>query len=141
MRDLAAKIKPLIHYLYNHQFLRYLFVGGTTFILDEGGLITLHGVLKLWLPAAIFLSYLVAFMYNFSLNRWWAFKSHESSSLNKHIRPYTLLFLFNLIFSIIFISIMSHFINYAVAKALSVAIQVTWTYFIFKKYIFVTMAA
>lgn len=141
MNQKVQGLHGFLRYMYNHQFIRYLFVGGTTFILDEGGLIALHGFLKLALPLALFTSYLVAFVYNFTLNRTWAFNAAEAKSLKHHIRPYTILFFFNLIFSIVFVSTASHFINYAIAKAISVAIQVTWTFFIYKKYIFVTMAA
>lgn len=129
-------LKGLALYLYKHPLMRYLFVGGTTFIIDEGLLIILHGKLDVWLPAALFLAYLTAFIYNFSLNRWWAFSAAENKSLHEHVVPYTFLFFFNLMFTIVFVSIVSHFINYALAKALAVMIQVSWTYIIYKNFIF-----
>jgi len=129
--------KALTSYLYKHRFVRYLFVGGTSFIIDEGLLILLHGKHNVWLPLATFIAYLIAFIYNFSLNRWWAFSAAENNTLRKHIVPYTILFFFNLVFTIMFVSLASHFINYAVAKALAVIIQVSWTYFVYKNVIFV----
>lgn len=126
----------LIGYLYKHKLIRYLFTGGTTFIIDEGLLILLHGVGKVWLPLALFIAYSVAFIYNFSVNRWWAFSASENKTVRQHIVPYGALFLFNLAFAIIFVSIASHFINYAVAKAISVIIQTSWTYLIYKNIIF-----
>jgi putative flippase GtrA len=140
MQVKILQMRKLAIYLYNLQFVRYLFVGGTTFILDEGLLITFHGVLNIWLPLALFMSYLIAFVYNFSLNRWWAFSAAETSTIKKHIKPYAILFVFNLVFSIVFVSLASHYINYAVAKAISVAVQTTWTFFAYRKYIFVSLA-
>jgi putative flippase GtrA len=137
MHKRVQQLQGLWLYLYNHQFIRYLFVGGTTFILNESVLILLHGVLKLVLPFAVFMAYLVSFVYNFSLNRKWSFTAAEKNTLKKHIKPYTILFFFNLGYSIVFVSIVSHFMNYALATALSVATQTTWTFYVFKTYIFV----
>lgn len=138
MHQKAQEINVFIKYLYKHQFIRYLFVGGTTFMLDEIGLIFLHGYLHLILPVATLLSFIVAFVYNFNLNRKWSFSAADSRSLKKHLKPYTLLFFFNLIFAVAFVSVASHVVNYAIAKALSVGIQTLWTFYIYKRYIFVT---
>jgi putative flippase GtrA len=131
-------LKGLATYLYKHHLIRYLFVGGTTFIIDEGLLILLHGKVRVNLELSLLVAYSVAFVYNFSLNRWWAFSASENKSLGQHIAPYSLLFFFNLGFNIIFVSLMSHVINYALAKPLAVIIQITWTYIIYRNYIFTT---
>jgi putative flippase GtrA len=47
-----GRIKALTLFLYRHHFVRYLLVGGTTFVLDFGILYTLHGVMKLNLAAS-----------------------------------------------------------------------------------------
>ncbi len=131
------KTKGILGYLYKHPLVRYLFVGGTTFIIDEGLLILLHGVMQVWLPLALFGAYCIAFIYNFVLNRWWTFSAADNQSIKKHIVPYAALFIFNLVFTIVFVSLASHVINYAVAKVIAVAIQTSWTYFIYKHVIFV----
>lgn len=130
--------KGLVIYLYHHHIIRYLLVGGTTFIIDEGLLILLHGLFKLWLPAALLIAFSLAFIYNFSLNRWWAFSASENKTLRQHIIPYAALYAFNLMFTVVFVSLASHVLNYAIAKALTVIIQVSWTYLIFKNVIFTT---
>jgi len=130
------KIKTLTIYLYNHHVIRYLFVGGTTFIIDLGLLVLLHGKEKMWLPLATFIAYSVSVVFNFSLNRWWTFSASESKSLRQHIAPYAILLGFNLLFTVAFVSIVSHFVNYAIAKVMAVIIQISWTYFIYKNVIF-----
>lgn len=132
------KIEQLVRYFYRHTLVRYIFVGGTTFIIDEGLLILLHGVKDVWLPLATFIAYVVAFVYNFSLNRWWAFSAAEANSLKHHIVPYTILFIFNLCFAVIAVSFLSHFINFAIAKVIVVLMQTTWNYITYKNVIFKT---
>lgn len=129
-------LKNLATYFYKHHFVRYLFTGGTTFIIDEGLLIVLHGKFGLWLPASLFVAYTVAFVYNFSMNRWWTFDAAENKTLAQHILPYSLLFAFNLIFTVVFVSLVSKVINYAVAKVIAVIIQTSWNFFVYKYFIF-----
>jgi putative flippase GtrA len=131
------KITDLIALLYNSHLVRYLFIGGTTFVIDEAILIMLHGVWHVALPLSLFIAYGVAFVYNFSLNRWWNFSASADGKLAKHLVPYAFLFVFNLVFTIVSVSFMSRYINYAVAKALSVALQTTWTFLAYKYLIFV----
>ena len=132
------KIKRLAFYLYEHRVMRFIFVGGTSFIIDFGLLILLHGKQKLPLPLATFAAYSVAVVYNFSLNRWWTFSVSESRSLGRHLTAYAILLGFNLVFNVAFVSLVGHFINYALAKILAVTIQISWTYLIYKNIVFTT---
>ena len=131
------KLKKLTYYLYRHHFVRYLAVGGTTFALDFGLLVLLHGVLNLNLAGSTSVAYWVSIAYNFMLNRYWTFDSRERRSLMRHMTAYFILLIFNYLFVVTFVSIMGEHINYIIAKALAVLIQMTWTYMIYKKYIFV----
>lgn len=130
------KFKETTLSLYHHHFVRYLFVGGTTFAIDLGLLIFLHGVEKVWIPFATGLAYCVAIVYNFCLNRWWTFSAAEKKSLHQHMIPYIILLTFNLLFSVIFVSLSSHVINYAIAKVIAVALQTSWTFFCYKHFVF-----
>ncbi|HSX23897.1 MAG TPA: GtrA family protein [Candidatus Saccharimonadales bacterium] len=132
-----SRVKGLVSYLYKHHLIRYLFVGGTTFIIDEGLLILLHGGMHFAVAVATFFAYVAAFVYNFTLNRWWTFSAAEAESLRRHIVPYSVLFAFNLVFTVIAVSLLSHVMNYALAKPLVVIVQTTWNYYIYKNVIFV----
>lgn len=131
-----ADVKTLTLFLYRHHLVRYLFVGGTTFSIDLGLLVLLHGKIGVWLPLATALSYCVSIVYNFSLNRWWTFSTAENKSLREHIVPYATLLGFNLLFTVVSVSLLSHLVNYAIAKVISVTVQTTWTYFCYKHYVF-----
>ncbi len=133
-----SDLKKLTLYLYRHHFVRYLLVGGTTFIIDFGLLVILHGHFKLNLGASTSVAYWISIMYNFTLNRYWTFDAREKDSLARHITTYFILLIFNYLFTVTFVSIVGTHINYIIAKALAVAIQMTWTYPVYKKYIFVS---
>jgi putative flippase GtrA len=122
-----ARIKALTLFLYRHHFVRYLLVGGTTFVLDFGILYTLHGVMKLNLAASTSVAYWISISYNFVLNRYWTFDSREKESLARHIGTYGSLLLVNYLFTV----------SYIIAKLISLAITMTWTYPVYKRYIFV----
>jgi putative flippase GtrA len=132
-----SRLKTLTLYLYRHHFVRYLFVGGTTFILDFGLLYTAHTHLGVKIAAATSIAYWVSITYNFLLNRYWTFDNREKESLQRHITIYFVLLVANYFFVLVFVSFMSHHINFVYAKALAVLIQMTWTYYLYKHYIFI----
>jgi putative flippase GtrA len=131
------KIRATTFFLYKHHFVRYLLVGGTTFIIDFGTLLLLHGKLGFGIAASTSIAYWLSIIYNFTLNRYWTFDSREKESLQRHITTYFMLLIVNYLFAVIFVSFASDHINYLAAKAVAVIIQMGWTYPIYKKVIFV----
>lgn len=123
-------------YLYKHSFMRYLLIGGSTFALDILMLFTLHAKLDVKIAAATSIAYWVSITYNFLLNRYWTFSISEKEDLQKHITSYFLLLVINYFFTVVFVSFFSHHMSYILAKALAVIIQMTWTYYLYKNYIF-----
>jgi putative flippase GtrA len=133
----VQKLKKHAVFLYNHHFVRYLLVGGTTFVLDFGILVLLHGGMHVGIAAATSVAYWTSIIYNFILNRYWTFDSREKESLQRHITTYFFLLVINYFFVVIFVSYASDHISYIAAKAIAVVIQMTWTYPVYKHYIFV----
>lgn len=131
------KSKQAAEFLYQHSFIRYVFVGGTTFIIDFFLLVLLHAHLNVNLEISTTLSYWIAIAYNFLLNRHWTFSSTDRKNLKKHLIFYLLLLGFNYLFTLAFVSIGSNFINFALAKILAVGIQISWTYYLYRNKIFV----
>lgn len=134
------KTNRIIRFLYNHRFVHYLGVGGTTFIIDFGTLVMLHGKFDVSLPVATSIAYWLSVLYNFSLNRWWTFDAGEKSSLSKHALTYGCLLGFNYVFTVIFVSNVSRHIEYTKAKILAVMIQMCWNFFVYKYIIFTKKA-
>lgn len=132
------KLKSFTVYLYRHHFVRYIIVGGTTFLIDFGLLFLLHGQLELNLAASTSVAYWVSILYNFVLNRYWTFDAGERKSLARHVTTYFILLIINYLFAVIFVTFVGIIINYIIAKAIAVVIQMSWTYPIYKRYIFTT---
>jgi putative flippase GtrA len=133
-----ARLKHFTLYLYHHHFVRYLLVGGSTFLIDFGLLYLLHGHFNLNLGASTSVAYWVSIAYNFTLNRYWTFDAREKESLARHISSYFILLIFNYLFTVTFVSILGEHYNYIAVKALAVGIQMIWTYPVYKKFIFVS---
>jgi putative flippase GtrA len=131
------KIRETTMFLYRHHFVRYLVVGGSTFVLDFGTLVLLHGKLGFGIAASTSVAYWLSIIYNFILNRYWTFDAREKESLQRHITTYFMLLIVNYFFAVTFVSFMSDHINYIYAKAIAVIIQMIWTYPVYKKLIFV----
>src|SRR5574337_104259 len=129
---MIQKTKEVTLFLYRHHFVRYLIVGGSTFIIDFGILIILHSGLNIGIAAATSVAYWVSISYNFALNRYWTFDAREKESLQRHITTYLMLLIFNYFFVVVFVSYSSSHISYIVAKAIAVLVQMAWTYPIYK---------
>src|SRR5581483_3076562 len=97
------KSSEFARYLYRHHFVRYLFVGGTTFIIDFGLLFLMHGKWGVRLAMATTVAYWVSIVYNFSLNRYWTFSQRDIRDLHRHLSSYMLLLGFNYLFTVIFV--------------------------------------
>jgi putative flippase GtrA len=71
------------------------------------------------------------------LNRFWTFSATEKSELARHVVLYGALLGFNYLFTIVFLAVAGRFgVHYTVAKVLSVGIQMSWTYLVYKRVIF-----
>ena len=110
-------------------------------MIDFGILYTLHGLLKFNLAASTSVAYWISISYNFVLNRYWTFDAREKESLKRHVTIYFVLLVFNYLFTVTVVSLLSTHINYVIAKALAVATSMTWTYYIYKNYIFIKREA
>lgn len=132
-----TEIKGFLRFLYRHHFVRYLFVGGTTFSIDFGVLVFSHEILNINLLVATSIAYWTSIAYNFSLNRWWTFEKSENNKLSQNALLYGCLLAFNYAFVVVAVGVLSTFIYYGACKIVATIITTFWTYFIYKKYIFV----
>lgn len=130
------KVRETTMFLYRHHFVRYLIVGGSTFVLDFGILYILHGKAGFGIAGATSVAYWVSIIYNFILNRYWTFDIKEKENLQKHITTYFILLVINYLFAVTFVSLASDHINYIYAKAIAVLVQMIWTYPVYKYLIF-----
>lgn len=118
------------------QVIRYLITGFGSFIFEY----TLFVIFLRWLGwnelIANSLAVLIAFVFNFVINRLWSFKSKEPWI--KQLLQYLSLFAFNLLFSNGFIygSTFLLGISPLISKVLAMCLIVSWNFIIYKKVIF-----
>ncbi len=130
------KIKHISRRLYYHSFVRYVAIGGTTFAFDFLLLVMLHGIAGINVFVAASISYWTSIAFNFSANRFWTFGATETH-IAKHATAYGILLGFNYLFTLAFIGVTTHAgLHYTIAKVLAVGIQIPWTYFAYKRFIF-----
>ncbi len=122
--------------LLDKTFFKYLFVGGTSFVLDYLIYFVLYNFVGIGTWYANAISVFTAFWYNFLLNRIWSFKSNEP--FFKQISYYLVLMFFNMLFSSWFIDIMyiRFDINPNFSKVIAMCIIVAWNFIIYKTIIF-----
>lgn len=130
------KVKHISKKLYEHSFVRYVVIGGTTFALDFMLLVFLHGFLDVNLVIATTIAYWTSIVFNFLANRYWTFGATETH-IAKHLTAYLLLLGANYLFTVIFVTSATELgMHYTIAKILAVLIQISWTYVAYKKIIF-----
>lgn len=130
------KAKYISKKLYEHSFVRYVAIGGTTFAIDFMLLVGLHGMLNLNLFIATTVAYWTSIAFNFLANRFWTFGATETHIM-KHLTAYLILLAVNYLFTVLFLTVATHLgMHYTVAKILAVLIQISWTYVAYKKFVF-----
>ncbi len=134
---LAAEVKPARMRLqgairrHSASIVRYLIVGGTTFALDFGLLVSFKEVAHVSVYVAATLSYLIALGFNFVLNRVWTFAAR--TSLEVHVTLYILLVIVNWLTTLVLIGAFQRLgLNYELAKLISIAPILTWNYLLYK---------
>lgn len=122
--------------MFTSHLVKYVLVGGSTFSIDLGLLYIMHGLLGLNIAASASFAYWISISYNFVLNRHWTFSSSEKKSLLKHLTLYFVLLVFNFLFTVTFVAILSEHFNYIFVKIAAVLLQTSWTFLVYKKMIF-----
>jgi len=130
------KAKQISRKVYEHSFVRYVAIGGTTFVIDFSLLVFLHSFMHAPLLVAATISYWSSIAFNFLANRFWTFGATETH-IAKHAVAYGVLLGANYLFTIGFIAGATHLgVAYTIAKVMAVAVQIPWTYVAYKKVIF-----
>ena len=120
------------------QFIRYIIVGFSSFILEYLLFFTLFKVIGINELISNPIAIAVVFWFNYLMNRYWSFKS--KSKLGKQLLLYLILFAFNTIISNLFIYIGIDLLNISplISKVVIMGLIVIWNFVIYKKVIYKT---
>ena len=117
----------------------YAIVGGTSAVIDTGLLLLCLKILHTNLFVATAVGFMSGLVVNFILNKLWSFKSKAAGfrKTQKEIQLYAVLVCFNLGFTYITVSFLTHLgFSIVVAKLSTIIITTSWNYIIYKKIIF-----
>lgn len=132
------KIRNLTKQAYKHRFIRYVFVGGTTFAIDIGLFSLLHSGLGWDILLANTISYWSAIAFNFTANRAWTFEAKDVA-IGRNLSLYLGLLVCNFAFSSVFLMIATGMgLDPRIAKIIATGLQTLWTYIAYNKIVFRT---
>jgi putative flippase GtrA len=118
------------------QFVKYVITGLLSFGTEISLLYMLTDLLNFWYIYANSLALLVVYVINFSLNRFWAFRSRQP--LLRQAAASGILFVLNLVVGngiMFFLTEIGH-LYYLFSKVIATGMAVTWNFFLYKYYIY-----
>jgi putative flippase GtrA len=118
------------------QFLKYVVVGILSFSTEVSLLYICKEYYKLWYIYGNSIAFVVVFILNFLLNRFWAFKSKED--FKKQMILSGILFIFNFFASNIMMYFFTDILKlyYLISKVIAVGVVVSWNFILYKKVIY-----
>ncbi|WP_186315806.1 GtrA family protein [Catellatospora sichuanensis] len=128
----------MIRHFFRHSAVRYLTVGGLSYVTDAGGLWLLHGVLSVPLGLAATLAFLGAFVVNFGLNRSMVFPSAgQGNPFSAQLVRYVLLVIANYLLTLVLVLGLTGIgMNYLAAKTFAVVVIAVGNYFAYRHWVF-----
>lgn len=121
--------------LYRNSALRYLFIGGLSFLIDFGILFLLHEIVGMVLWLATGAAFLASFVFNYSLQRAFSFSSRASHG--RSLVKYIALVVFNTLATIGIVALLDHFFAWQVGKVVATIITTVWNYLAYRYIVFV----
>lgn len=125
--------------LANKPGFRYLFVGGTAYVVEMAALygITLIGTSDV---LAVALSFWVGLTFSFFAQKLIAFRNRDrnSKAMSKQLGGYLILVAFNYVFTLAFVGAFAAYASVFVLRTLSIGIITLWNFFIYRQLFKVT---
>ncbi len=115
--------------------LRFLVVGGLSFLIDFGLLVLLHEVVGLDLIVATPVAFLASLVANYLLQRLYAFRA--TTGIGPSAVKYLALVAFNTVATSLIVAGSEQLgLGYEIGKVLSTALMTVWNFFLYKHWIF-----
>lgn len=121
--------------LYHSSVVRYLAIGGTSFIIDFSLLFLLHegARLPLWISTAV--AFLASFLFNYTLQRIFSFGSRRSHGVT--LAKYITLVVFNTVATTLIVSAFDQMTNgWEWGKVCATLITTCWNYLAYRYWVF-----
>jgi putative flippase GtrA len=116
---------------------RFLFIGGSTFVLNYLILIFCKEILKYADNVSVTIAYFMGIIYHFSMNKFFVFKEGNIKTLLRQLPQYATLTLINYLINLGVVNLFSMFsITVYVAVVVATFMTLFLTYFVFNRIIF-----
>ena len=141
--DLIEKIqkilnenKLLIKYRVVEKF-KFLFIGGTTYLLNLFTLFLFSDILKFEINLSITLSFFLGVIYHFTMNKFFVFQESSFSKMKFQIIKYIILIIINYFINlgVINLLLLGNISKY-IGQAAAIIITMILTYFVLNKLVF-----
>jgi putative flippase GtrA len=118
------------------QFVKYVITGLVSFAVELSLVYLFTDVLKIWYIYSNSIALFLVFIINFSLNRFWAFRSKQP--FMKQLITSGMLFALNLVVgnAVMFFFTETVHLYYLFSKVIATGMSVTWNFFLYKYYIY-----
>ena len=125
----------MIQKLAQHQIIRYLFVGGFSFVIEITLLYILNRTFHISAAISVTISFWVGFIVAYVLQKLVAFRNKEKSRrvITIQIIGYSLLVLWNYGFTILVVELFHSSVSVVVLRTIVIAITTVWNYALYKK--------
>jgi putative flippase GtrA len=128
--------RSLIGRIFRHSAVRYLFIGGLSFLVDFGILAVLHTLfgVPVWLATAI--AFLASFAFNYTLQRAFSFSSRASHG--RTLAKYVALVVFNTAATVLIVALLEgSALGWGGGKVAATVATTVWNYFAYRYWVFV----
>lgn len=122
----------------NHPLVRYIFVGGVSYVIEMLTLGIFFYVFQLTPTVAVAISFWVGFFVSFALQKLLAFrnKSTNKRHLSRQFLIYSGLVAFNYSFTIAFVWLFEPILSLFLSRTIALGITTAWNFLIYSKIIF-----
>lgn len=122
-------------YLRTSQPLRYVVIGGISYVVEIATLLSLANLFSLSPEASVAYSFWVGLVTSFLLQKHVAFKSkaNDRRAIGRQSVLYGALVLFNYLFTIVFVGAFTGILGLVAARTIALLLTVAWNYFVYKK--------
>jgi putative flippase GtrA len=128
--------------LARHSAVRFLLVGGVSYLFDAGSLYLLHGVARLSLALATTLAFGLNLAVNFGLNRLLTFHGATEGAAGRQLARYLVLVGANFLTTFVLVNGLAALgMNYLVAKTIATVLNAVGNYFAYRLWVFRLPAA
>jgi putative flippase GtrA len=131
-------MKAIILRIIHDSRARYLFIGGTSAVLEYSCFLLLVAIMGVGVIIPNVISFLLGLIYTFLMHHFWTFKGDHTHAAHHQFVAYATLALINVLATSFVIALLVHDLHILpfIAKLICMSLVATWNYLLLNKIIF-----